>query len=209
MNAQLPDWIAAVLSPSRFAPYVDAVNGDVDAAIALYQWNLDAAAAFLVPLHWAETAMRNAVNDRLRAMFGRREWWLDAPLDANGRGKIVEAHAALRRRAADGTNPDSVVAELTWGFWVSLLASRYHRTLWVPGLTRTFPGSKRADVHEDYRHVLALRNRVMHYEPIHGRHLEADHATLCRLIGQLSKEAGQAAVAHGRVGQVLARRVRA
>ena len=148
------------------------------------------------------------MHGRLRTMFGRQDWWVSAPLDSDGQAKIQDARATLRRLRKNVDNPNSVVAELTFGFWVSLLASRYHRTLWVPGLARTFPRARRADVHRDYRHVLTFRNRVMHYEPIHHRHLEADYATLRRLIGQLSKEALVEATAHDRVPVVLARRVR-
>ena len=174
MNEELPRWVPVVLSEPRFSPYLRAADGDVEAALALYAWNLDASAAFLIPLHWTETAVRNAMHCRLRAMFGRPDWWTTAPLDHNGQSKIQDARATLLRRGKDSHNPDSIVAELTLGFWVSLLGG----------------------------------HRVMHHEPIHHRHLEADHATLCRLIGQLSKEARASASAHDRVPEVLARRVR-
>jgi hypothetical protein len=200
--------VPAVLSDARFAPYLVAAHGDADTAIELYTWNLDASAAFLVPLHWTETALRNAMHERLCAMTGQPDWWTSAPLDLGGQAKVREARTTLHRLGKDADNPNSVVAELTFGFWVSLLGRRYHRTLWVPGLARVFPRAKRADVHRDYQHVLVLRNRVMHYEPIHHRHLEADHTTLRRLIGQLSKDALAAVAAHDRVPEVLARRVR-
>ena len=34
-----------------------------------------------------------------------------------------------------------------------------------------------------------LRNRIMHHEPIHHRHLEADHAKIYRLLGYIEPEA--------------------
>jgi hypothetical protein len=112
----------------------------------------------------------------------------------------------LRRLGKDPAVSDSVVAELSFGFWVSLLASKYHRTLWMPTLWRSFPGRSRHAVHADYRHLLHLRNRISHGEPIHRRHLEADHATVCRLLGELSPEALRVVMQHDRVPALLAGR---
>jgi hypothetical protein len=54
--------------------------------------------------------------------------------------------------------------------------------------------------------VRRLRNRIAHYEAIHHRHLEADHATIMRLIGLVSPETAVCIPAWDRVPEVLARR---
>lgn len=205
MREVIPPWVEQVLSGPRFAPYL-VTAGDVEAAIALYRWNVEVAAAFVVPLHWVETAARNGMHARLVRYFGVEHWWDVAPLDHDGRRKVADATKTLQRRRKDPTIADAVVAELNFGFWVSLLAGRYHRTLWVPALTRVFPRRSRKEVHFDFSHVLTLRNRIMHHEPIHHRHLTADHATLCRLIAQLSPEALVEVRLHDQVHEVLARR---
>jgi hypothetical protein len=201
MGSSLPSWVVAVLSRPRIDGYLAASAGNVDAAVALYRWNVEVSAAFAVPLHWAEMGFRNALHSRLAALFGRDDWWEPAPLDANGHRKVAEARAVLRRLGKDPAVSDSVV-----GFWVSLLASRYHRTFWMPALWRGFPGRSRQDVHADYLHLLQLRNRISHGEPIHRRHLEADHITVCRLLGELSPAALREVVRHDPVPAVLARR---
>lgn len=207
MSTQLPPWVGEVLSAPRFRGYLAAGDGDVAAAIALYRWNVEVSAAFVIPLHWVEVAVRNAMHARLIGHTGRVDWWAaGVALDDNGLRRVADARGTLRRLGKDADVVDSVVAELSFGFWVSLLSSRYHRTIWVPALSRVFPGRSRRDVHEDYRHVLVLRNRIMHGEPIHGRHLEADYETLCRLLGRLSPDALMEVTRNEQVREVLTRR---
>jgi hypothetical protein len=182
MSTDPPDWVLTVLSKPRFAPYLAAAGGDVAAAVELEWWNLEVATAFVVPLNRLELALRNALHPALCDMIGRPDWWRSAPLDDNGRRKVAAAKRALTspRRA------DDVVAQLTFGFWISLISGKYHRTLWTPALHRVFPGGARKELHQDFQNVLVLRNRIMHHEPIHHRHLEADHETVYRLLGYLS-----------------------
>jgi hypothetical protein len=201
-----PPWITEALSAPRFTPYLVAVGGDSAAAMRLYWWNVEVSEAFFVSLHWVETAFRNALHDRLRRYFGTEHWWDVAPLHHDGRAKVVAARQTSRMIAKHPGSADPVVAELSFGFWVSLLGSRYHRTIWVPALAAAFPGLARKAVHTDYRHVLVLRNRIMHHEPIHRRHLAADHATLHRLLAQLSPTALAQVQSHDRVPAVLGRR---
>jgi hypothetical protein len=135
MNTEPASWVSAVLSRPRFAPYLAAAGGNVEAAIELEWWNLQVASAFVVPLNRLELALRNALHPRLAARFRRSDWWETAPLDVNG-----------------------------------------------------FPGAARRVVHEEFQRILVLRNRIMHHEPIHHRHLEADHDTVYRLLAHLSKQ---------------------
>jgi hypothetical protein len=185
VSTEPPGWVLTVLSEPRFAPYLAAAGGDVEAAIALEWWNLEVATAFIVPLNRLELALRNALHPAMRTAFRRSDWWASAPLDVNGRRKVADARRALTSsHAADRS--DDVVAQLTFGFWISLISGKYHRTLWAPTLHRVFPGVHRKTLHQEFQHVLVLRNRIMHHEPIYHRHLEADHATLYRLLTHLS-----------------------
>lgn len=160
----------------------------------------------LVPLHWTETALRNAVHARLVGHVGRDDWWHSKVLDHNGHRQVDDARSAVRRLGRDPEVSDSVVAELNFGFWVSLLGKRYSRKLWVPAPYRVFPGRSRREVHDDFDHVRRLRNRISHGEPIHHRHLEADHATIRRLLRDLSPDALREATHGDRVPALLSRR---
>lgn len=206
LSSEPPAWVGAVLSRQRFEPYLVAAGGDAGAAVELEWWNLEVAAAFVVPLNRLELALRNALHPVLCTRFRRSDWWYSAPLDENGRRKVAEAKRALVRLQGRPEVADDLVAQLTFGFWISLVSSTYHRTLWVPALHRVFPGVARRELHEDLRNVLVLRNRIMHHEPIHHRHLEADHATVYRLLEHLSPAIVGELTGRDGVPAVLARR---
>jgi hypothetical protein len=206
MSSEPPDWVGAVLSQPRFAPYLAAAEGDVRLAIELEWWNLEVAAAFVVPLNRLELALRNALHCRLCVVFGRPDWWVAAPLDDNGKRKIVDAKRVLARLRGRPDAADDVVAQLTFGFWISLLSGTYHRVLWVPALYRVFPKVPRRALHQDLQSTLVLRNRIMHHEPIHHRHLQADYTTVYRLLGHLSPAIVQELAGRDRVPQLLAGR---
>lgn len=202
-------WIRDTLSSPRFAPYLAKTGGDVVAALELYWWNVDVSAAFYTSLHCLEMALRNAVHQRLTVAYGRAGWWEVAPLGANGRRKVHDAVGKLSTRIRRST-ADDVVAELTLGFWVSMVSGAYDRSLWVPHLHKAFPlfRGRRRQLHEDLHTVLLFRNRIMHHEPIHHRHLEADHATILRLLGYLSPVMVKQLETYDRVGAVLKLRPR-
>lgn len=181
------DWIGRSLSEARFASYLAECGGDVAAAWRLYLWNIGASVAFYPLLHFAEITLRNAAHRELGARFGRADWWSVAPLDEHGQRMVKRAREkAVAHRSPQ--NPDDLVAELTFGFWVSLVSRSYDRTLWVPALHRAFPHyhGRRDGLHAELERVRRLRNRVMHYEPIHRRDLGADHATIYRLFDYMS-----------------------
>jgi hypothetical protein len=181
-------------------PYLRAAGGDPRAAVRLYQWNLKASAALYVPLHCVELAVRNALHDCLAAKYGRPDWWIVAPLNGGGQGLVGKARAKSERneeqRAKEQRRPkrpvtaDDIVTELSFGFWATLLVSRYDRVFWVPTLHKAFPyhSGRRDALYDDLRPLVRLRNRVMHHEPIHDGDLDADHARIYRVLGALGPD---------------------
>jgi hypothetical protein len=179
-------WIHEVLSRPRFAPYL-AKTADFAAAIDLYWWNVTVSAAFYAPLHCLEMALRNAIHRQLAIRWDRTDWWQSVSLGGNGQRMVDDAHRKLTSRSR-AYGADDIVAELSFGFWVSLVSKAYDQRLWVPCLHKAFRyfGGSRPDLHRDLRTMLLFRNRIMHHEPIHHRHLAADHQTILRLLGYLS-----------------------
>ncbi|WP_043619604.1 hypothetical protein [Nonomuraea candida] len=208
MRTELPRWVERVISVPRFAPYLGAFPSDHLIAWNLYQWNIEVSQAFYGPLNLLEVSLRNAEHDRLRARFGRDDWWRVAPLDAYDADKITVAESQLRRKGVRSPSADAVVAELSFGFWVSLLNRRYDRHLWVPALHAAFPHyrGRREALRDKLDAMLRLRNRIMHHEPIHHRHLAADHAKICLLLGYIEPEIVSWLRVFDRVPEVLARR---
>ncbi|MEU9024397.1 hypothetical protein [Actinomadura sp. NPDC048394] len=201
-------WTHAAFSPARLAPYLAAAQGDRSAAMRLYCWNIEVSAAFYGPLQCLEVTLRNAAHAELCRRFRRSDWWTPARLTEEGRRSIARAEEKLERHGILRPSADAVVAELTFGFWVSLLSRSADRYFWVPALHRAFPGysGPRRELHAEMYEVLKFRNRVMHHEPIHRRALEKDHERVFRLLGYLSPECAAHAARLDRVPEVLARR---
>lgn len=200
MSTNLPEWMVSVYSSPRLTPYLRHSQGDPVRAVNLYHWNVMVSAAFYGPLHTFELALRNSVHDCLSAHFDQEDWWNKAPLGSGGQRMVRQARCS--RRSA---TPDDIVTELSLGFWTSLVARKYDRDLWVPALHRAFPGyqGRRDALHDRLYSLLGLRNRIMHHEPIHHRHLEADHAKLYRVLSYVSPAAVSGIKPFDRVPEVL------
>jgi hypothetical protein len=87
--------VATLLSQARLAPYLRATNGNLRAALKLYQWNVEMSAAVYKMLHLVEVFLRNAIDAELRIwnttqtnpVTGRPhgpDWLLDPPGSSNG-----------------------------------------------------------------------------------------------------------------------------
>ncbi|WP_306212230.1 hypothetical protein [Actinoplanes sp. RD1] len=199
-------------STPRLDAYARATHSDRAAAERLYWWNVEVSGAFYGSLHCLELALRNALHDALRTNYHRDDWWIVAPLQAGGLHLVSEACEKYERRNRRPAAPDDVVAELSFGFWTSLLSnnrfSQYDRHFWVPCLHRAFPHyrGRRRDLHDNLEAMRRLRNRIMHHEPIHHRDLAADHRKIYRLLGYIDATATREAMAMDRVPAVLTRR---
>lgn len=149
------------------------------------------AGAFYDPLQNLEVTLRNALHRELAAHFGRWDWWNMPRLNLHSpaAAKITEARAVLARTRKDET-AGRVIAELSFGFWVSLLGkgNDYEMRLWRPALHRAFPGYRggRRPLYDELDRVRRFRNLIAHHHPIHQRDLADDHARILRLIGWIS-----------------------
>ncbi|WP_445402776.1 hypothetical protein ACSMX9_14860 [Streptomyces sp. LE64] len=207
MIDKLPVWLVRAFSRPRLSKYLLAAQGQPRTAVRLYWWNVEAAAALYGPLHCLELALRNALHDQLTDRYGRPDWWHAAPLDQQAQRLVTDAHRKCGRRGIVPA-PDSVMAELSFGFWVSLLSRRYDRSLWVPTLHRAFPflDQPRRSLHDGLSSLVLMRNRIMHHEPVHHRDLSADHVKIYRMLGYLSPELMAEAKGMDRFPGVLADR---
>ncbi len=215
MAGRMPGWVERFFSVPRMKPYLRAVAGDPDAAMRLYQWNVEASEALYTPLHHVELAVRNALHGCLVLRYGRPDWWEVAPLDGGGQDLVAKARrkcesnererARVQQRRRRSVTVDDVVTELTFGFWVTLLVSRYDRVFWVPTLHKASPyyTGRRDALHADLRALVRLRNRVMHHEPIHEEDLEAHHARIYRVLEALSPDLAKGVRARDRFRSVL------
>jgi hypothetical protein len=190
--------IVDLLTRERLRSYFDATTGDVDEVLRLYEWNIDAAAAVMTLISMTEVLVRNSLDSELRGWSLQRHGsasWLDAvSLDARGQADISQARErAIRRRPHEVHG--KVIAELPFGFWRFLTASRYLTTLWIPALAAAFPhghhdvGTRRKQVEQCMQRLSFVRNRAAHHEPIHQRDLERDVDDAVALAGWISPDA--------------------
>lgn len=90
--------------------------------------------------------------------------------------------------------PSKIVAELTLGFWVSLLNSEYERILWKD-LRRAFPfmpksQRQRKNVSAPLNSLRVFRNRVFHNESIcwNINKVKDIHQDIITVIGWMNKD---------------------
>ena len=90
------------------------------------------AESFYVSLSVFEVTLRNALGRELEMMTGRQDWYAifpNTPGLTNLNRYITQANKQIAGRHESAT-PSKIIAELTLGFWVSLLNSEYERILW-------------------------------------------------------------------------------
>jgi hypothetical protein len=208
------------LSPERIGTYIKAAGGDREKALRLYTWNTAASAAFYGPLQGLEVALRNAAHRQLCAVYG--PVWYDNPacgLDAGALARIDHAKNSLQRNRSP-IDPPHMVAELPFGFWVSLLGKGgygrppdtrkkdYDRTLWRKCLYKAFPNARlrRAEAHKPLDYLRTLRNRIAHHELIFTRHLAADFRSILEVSGWICTKTADWIRHHSRVEEILARK---
>ena len=217
--------LANRLTRDRLSSYLRSTGGDLHSAIALYDWNIGAAAALYEDLARLEVVFRNAVDHAL-VRHGAAEswgtsWYRQSHLFPGRRTSRARADIdAARKRATRGGQRGEmhgrVIAELNFGFWRFLCETSYHTSMWVPCLVAVFPEHPashdarqvRADVARRMRRLHALRNRIAHHEPIHRWDLAREHRHLLELIGWICSRTQGRAEAASRTQQVLADRPR-
>lgn len=179
-----PVAIAGLITRDRLSSYLTTTSGDLGRALALYDWNTRASAAVLATSAMVEVIVRNALDSSLQNWADQRrasrEWLDTAPLDAQGLADVAKARERATRRGRDPEVRGKVVAELSFGFWRYLVASRYLTALWIPGAHAAFPNGpadlrvRREQVERRLHNLMIVRNRAAHHEPIHRRNLARD-----------------------------------
>ena len=151
------------VSNARFEPFLVACNFDFDLAWSLYEWNARIASALFECFHHTEVLLRNAMIEQLKVIHPLDyPWQQEMPT-------VVEAAKKRRQRETKIASPDSIISELTLGFWLNLLSkSPENDELWRTHLFRAFPDSPgtRSVVHKAVSDMHRLRNRCAHQDSL-------------------------------------------
>ena len=159
------------ISAPRLKPYILSNDTDELDALARYYWNIALSEALYPALQCFEITLRNTMHHALSKGKGTQFWFDDAwLLLPKEQANILEAKRELDLHGK-AHEPGRIIAELKFGFWTSLFAGPYERSLLLPILPATFKNMPRK---LRTRRVLAkrvndirkLRNRVFHHEPI-------------------------------------------
>lgn len=180
------------ISEARFARYLKEGQGDVKSAIQLYHWNALLSQAMYLPLQMWEVSLRNKLNRFLISRYNQK-WPYDTralrELSRDGQRRLQDTKDRLDPQQRVVQIPtDAIVADLSAGFWVSLLTKKYDVPFaWRYNLLKVFPGKAnerdRLAMSEMCDRMLVLRNRVAHHEPIFQLDLVSLKAELDELIG--------------------------
>lgn len=166
------DILSGAFSSQRLEKYINLNNGDVMKVAAHYKANIALSESLYTSLSVFEVTLRNALSKELERMMGRKDWYSVFPSNPALKSLTSEVTVAIRHISQRGemVSPDKIIAELTFGFWVTLLNSEYELSLWK-SLRLAFPhmpkkDRKRKNVSSPCNALRKLRNRVFHHESI-------------------------------------------
>lgn len=185
-----------VFSTERMSRYYEAHADDESMAILHYRCNIELSSSYYACLSVFEVALRNALNRELTTKFGRDDWYKVVSQQPGLNGLqyyITEAQRHISNRGEIVT-ASKIVAELTFGFWVSLMNSQYEKILWHD-LRRAFPyipkvRRKRKNISAPLNKFRVFRNRVFHNEPIcwSKTYIENMHNDILEVLYWINKD---------------------
>ena len=184
-----------VFSTKRMERYFK-LHEDENQAILHYRCNIELAESFYPCLSVFEVALRNALSRELETMTGREDWYVvfsNTPGLTSLNRYITQASKQISGRH-ETVSPSKLIAELTLGFWVSLLNSEYEKVLWKH-LRRAFPYMpknmrQRKNVSAPLNTIRAFRNRIFHNESIcwNLNRVSEIHDEIFMVIGWINKD---------------------
>lgn len=190
------EFFEKIFSNKRMERYFRLYPNNEKQAILHYKCNLMLAEACYISLSVFEVTLRNALSRELETMTGREDWYAIFP-STPGLVKLNKYITQANKQIAgrhETASPQKIVAELTLGFWVSLLNSEYERLLWKD-LRRAFPympksTRKRKNVSTPLNTFRSFRNRVFHNESIcwNLQYVEKIHSDMTTMLGWLNKD---------------------
>ncbi|GAA4406827.1 hypothetical protein [Tsukamurella soli] len=162
-------------APPRVTPKTG--EGAAQAALRLYRWNIEIAAALWPVTHIMEVAVRNAVSDAVTEVHGHR-WTHDAAFHSRlpnpSRSSVYSPRRDIKAIAGRYDTPGKVIPEVKMKFWEQMFTARHDRDIWSHHLTDVFPHlpagvsyqEHRKNIYHRFERIRVLRNRMGHHEPI-------------------------------------------
>lgn len=165
--------IERIISVERLEPYLKHHADNFDNAVEHYKANIEISEAFYPLLSILEIGLRNNFDYQLKRRFAD-EIWFENPdfvkiVSRFQIDRVSEARNSILREKKTITT-GKVISELSFGFWTSLLDSKFEKSLWK-NLRLAFPNCpkkirQRKTMSSKFNGVRRLRNRIFHHESI-------------------------------------------
>jgi len=201
--------IKRALSVERFESHRKTALETDELVFSRYQWNALICEHFYAPLRILEVVLRNSFNQAYAERAKDPNWLTIVPqwLQPSGKEDVTKAHNFLleRRRPISQAR---VVQEMSFGFWTSLLNSKYETLFHAVGAS-VFPGMPksrrtRAEASARFEAIRALRNRIFHFRRIWNRaDLERDYNEILEAIDWVNPDARRLLFSPDAVGKFL------
>ncbi|MCW3807231.1 Abi family protein [Plebeiibacterium marinum] len=165
--------IERIISIERLEPYLKHHSNDFDKAVEHYKANIEISEAFYPLLSILEIGLRNNFDYQLKRRFDDDNWFENPEfikiVSRFQIDRVSEARNTILREKKEITT-GKIISELSFGFWTSLLDSKFEKTLWK-NLRLAFPNCpknirQRKTMSSKLNGVRRLRNRVFHHESI-------------------------------------------
>ncbi|ALV47201.1 hypothetical protein MB46_18590 [Arthrobacter alpinus] len=212
------DAIRQAITPARLTSFDAAATlqgASSHEAVELYEWNAELASALLLPLHYFEVVLRNAVHEALTQTY--RESW---PWDNRFVNSVPVNHGLYHPRSdiqgirARCASTGKLIPELKFVFWEHMLTRRYDAAIWNPQFATVFPGAPvpngvpaaARSIAADVRTVRSIRNRVAHHEPIYFRNITEVMDSIERVTAYRNTDVGDWVKKAHRVTTILGQR---
>jgi len=165
--------IEQIFSHDRLAPYLQRHDNSFNQAIEHYKANIEISETFYPLLAILEVGLRNQMDYQLTRKFTTEAWYNENSfikiVSRFQIDRITDARNSILREKKEVT-PGKIISELSFGFWTSLLDSRFEKSLWK-NLRLSFPNCpkqirQRKTMSSKFNGIRKLRNRIFHHEPV-------------------------------------------
>ena len=178
------------ISDARIKSYIDlGFSPQSENLMRAYFGIQEIASHFFVPLQVLEISMRNSMHrclsERSERLYGADSvpWYDELSLTRESNRVKREAKNKTKKdaekRGSEEYTEDDLISNLSFGFWVHLLNSRFRvvdkenplfkNNIWQAETNKIFPnrgGYKVSEIYDILKGINATRNRLFHQEPI-------------------------------------------
>ncbi len=165
--------IERIISKERLKPYLKFHSYNFEKAVAHYKANIEVSESFYPLLSILEIGLRNNIDNQLKQRFNDEIWFENSSfikiVSRFQIDKVSEARNNILRDRKTITS-GKIISELSFGFWTSLLDSKFEKSLWK-NIRLAFPNCpknirKRKTMSSKFNGVRKLRNRIFHHESV-------------------------------------------